>query len=83
MQGGGTNPDAGQYVKPFEKIQRRKIYVSEKQAEMLKEMGITDAGDYQYDVQMNFNNGKDPAFNHQNMIAKGVPQKKIGVRHKK
>ena len=32
---------------------------------------------------MNFNNGKDPAFNHQNMITKGVPQKKIGARHKK
>ena len=83
MQGGGTNPDAGQYVKPFEKVQRRKIYVTEKQAEMLKEMGTTDAGDYQYDVPFNFNNGNDPAYDHKNMFAKGFPNKKRGVRKKK
>ena len=82
MQGGGTNPDAGQYVKPFGKIQRRKIYVTEKQAEMLKEMGTTDAGNYQYDVPLNFNNGNDPAYDHKNMFAKGFPNKKRGVRKK-
>ena len=26
MQGGGTNPEAGQYTVPFGKVQRRKIY---------------------------------------------------------
>lgn len=82
MQGGGTNPDSGQYVKPFGKIQRRKIYVTEKQSEMLKEMGTVDAGNYQYDVPLNFNNGNDPAFDHENMMAKSFPNKKKGIRKK-
>ena len=50
---------------------------------MLKETTTTNVGDYQYDVPLNFNNGKDPAYNHKNMIAKGVPNKKIGVREKR
>lgn len=76
MQGGGSNPEAGQYVSPFGKVQRKKIYVTEEQAEMLKEMGTTDAGNYQYDVPLKFNGGNDPTYNHQNMMAKGFPGKK-------
>lgn len=76
MQGGGSNPEAGQYVSPFGKVQRKKIYVTEEQAEMLKEMGTTDAGNYQYDVPLEFNGGNDPTYNHQNMMAKGFPGKK-------
>lgn len=76
MQGGGSNPEAGQYVSPFGKVQRKKIYVTEEQAEMLKEMGTTDAGNYQYDVPLEFNGGNDPTYNHQNMMAKSFPGKK-------
>ena len=83
MQGGGLNPDAGQYTKPFSKVQRRKIYITNEQAEMLKEMTTHDAGDYQYDVPFKFNDGKDPAYDHKNMISKGIPNKKKGVRRKK
>ena len=38
MQGGGLNPDAGQYTKPLGKIQRRKIYITNEQYDMLKEI---------------------------------------------
>ena len=76
MQGGGSSPEDGQFVQPFGKVQRRKIYVTEEQAEILKEMGTSDAGNYQYDVPMNFNGGNDPAYDHQNMMAKGFPGKK-------
>lgn len=76
MQGGGSNPEAGQFIQPFSKVQRRKIYVTEEQAEMLKEMGATDAGNYQYDVPMKFNGGNDPAYDHTNMMAKSFPGKK-------
>lgn len=82
MQGGGLNPDAGQYTKPFSKVQRRKIYVTNEQYDILKEIATHDAGDYQYDVPFKFNNGNDPAYNHKNMIAGGVPTKKKGVRKK-
>jgi hypothetical protein len=83
MQGGGTNPDAGQFVTPIGKVQRRRIYVTNEQLDIIKETATSDAGDYQYDVPLNFNNGKDPAYNHTNMIAKGIPNKKIGIRQKK
>lgn len=82
MQGGGSNPDAGQFLQPIGKVQRRKIYVTKEQAEMLKEMSSQDAGDYQYDVPLNFNNGNDPAYDHKNMISAGIPNKKKGVRRK-
>lgn len=83
MQGGGLNPDAGQYTKPFGKLQKRKIYITNEQAEMLREMTTHDAGNYQYDVPFNFNNGNDPTYDHKNMILKGVPNKKKGVRRKR
>lgn len=83
MQGGGTNPDAGQFITPIGKVQRRRIYITNEQLDIIKETATSDAGDYQYDVPLNFNNGKDPAYNHTNMIAKGVPNKKIGIRQKK
>ena len=93
MQAGGTNPDAGQYVKPlFGKPLRRKIgenktktiFVTEEQYKMLQEVTTSDAGDYQYTVPLNFNGGKDEAYNHDNMIANGIPNnnKKKGVRKK-
>lgn len=87
MQGGGTNPDAGQFIQPLQTkngttVQRRRIYVTTEQINMLKETSTGDVGNYQYDVPLNFNNGNDPAFNHENMIAKGVPNKKIGIRKK-
>lgn len=86
---GGSNPDAGQFITPLKNgeknfpVQRRRIYVTNEQINMLKETSTNDTGDYQYDVPLNFNNGKDPAYNHKNMIAKGVPGKKIGIREKK
>lgn len=93
MQGGGLNPDEGQYVQPFGKVQRRKmggkteindsvkrrkIYVTEEQAKILQEMGTQDAGDYQYDVPFKFNGGNDPAYDHKNIMAKSFPRKKKG-----
>jgi hypothetical protein len=84
LQGGGENPDAGTFVTPLtSKVQRRRIYVTNEQLEMLKETSTTDAGDYQYDVPLNFNCGNDPTYNHENMIKKGIPDKKIGIRRKK
>ena len=37
MQGGGLNPDSGQYATPIGSVQRRKIYITKEQSEMLKE----------------------------------------------
>jgi hypothetical protein len=77
--GGATSADAsGQVIGklPGEKVQRRTIYVTNEQADLLKETDTQSAGDYEYDVAFNFNNGNDPTFNHQNMIAGGVPKKK-------
>ena len=82
MQGGGSNPDAGQFIQPLGKVQRRKIYVTQEQVDMLKETATQDAGNYQYDVPLNFNGGNDPAYNHSDMIASGIPKKK-GARRKK
>ena len=80
-EGGGSNPDAGQFIQPIGKVQRRKIYVTNEQYKMLKEMGTVDAGNYQYDVPFG-SDKNDPAFDHKNMIEKGVPHKKKGVRLK-
>lgn len=82
MQGGGLNPEAGQYTAPIGKVQRRKIYVTKEQYEMLKETSTQDTGDYQYDVPFKFNNGNDPAYDHKNMMEKSFPQKKKGIRSK-
>lgn len=60
----------------------RNVYITKEQAQMLKEMGTTDAGDYQYTVPLNFNGGNDPAYDHNNMFAKGMPNKKKGIRRK-
>ena len=81
MGGGGSNPDAGTYVKPLGQVQRRKIYITNEQSEILKEMSTQDVGNYQYDVPFKFNNGNDPAYNHKNMIKQGIPKKK-GARKK-
>lgn len=86
MQAGGMNPDAGQYTQPLGKVQRRKIYVTQEQSDFLKEMTTHDAGNYQYDVPLNFNNGNDPSYNHKNIITPNFEnfskKKKLGVRKK-
>jgi predicted transcriptional regulator len=82
MQGGGSNPDAGQFLQPIGKVQRRKIYLTQEQADMLKETATQDAGNYQYDVPLNFNNGNDPTYNHKDIIASSIPKKKKVVRRK-
>lgn len=82
MQGGGINPDAGQYTTPLGKVQRRKIYITNEQSKMLKETNTQNAGNYQYDVPMNFNNGKDPAYDHENIMLKSFQGKKKGIRKK-
>ena len=81
MQGGGSNPDAGQFIQPLGKVRRRKIYITQEQVDMLKETTTQDSGNYQYDVPLKFNGGNDPAYNHKNMISGGIPKKK-GVRRK-
>ena len=81
FEDGGATPDAGQFIQPIGKVQRRKIYVTNEQYKMLKEMGTVDAGNYQYDVPFG-SDKNDPAFDHKNMIEKGVPHKKKGVRLK-
>lgn len=82
MQGGGSNPESGQFIQPLGKVQRRKIYLTQEQADMLKETTTQDTGNYQYDVPLKFNGGNDPTYNHQNMISSGIPKKKKGVRRK-
>lgn len=76
--GGATNASSsGQFVQPlFGKVQRRKIYITNEQLEMLKEADTQSVGDYQYDVPLKFNNGNDPTFNHNNIISSGIPKKK-------
>lgn len=83
VAGATSCSSSGQYTCPLGGVQRRKIYVTQEQSELLKEMGTQDAGNYQYDVSFKFNNGADPAYNHKNMIKQGIPQKKKGVRFKK
>lgn len=79
VSGGATSADAsGQVIGklPGEKVQRRTIYVTNKQADLLKETDTQNTGDYQYSVPFPLSNGNDPTLNHQNMIAGGVPKKK-------
>lgn len=82
MQGGGGNPDSGQYTAPLGKIQRRKIYLTQEQSDFLKEATTQDVGNYQYDVPLSLNDKNDPSLNHKNMIANGIPNKKKGIRKK-
>lgn len=82
LGGGGSNPEAGTYTTPLGKVQRRTIYVTEKQMKTLQETATSDAGDYQYDVPFKFNGGNDPTYDHKNMMAKSFPKKKIGIRKK-
>lgn len=79
LQDGGNNFNAGGYVNKMGTV-RRKIYVTEEQAKILKEMGAGDAGNYQYDVPMKFNGGNDPAYDHKNMMAKSSPKKNKKVK---
>ena len=83
MQGGSgsTNPDAGTYINPIG-VQRRKIYITDEQSKILKETGLGDIGNYQYDVPLKINNGNDASYNHKNIIDSGIPKKKKGVRSK-
>lgn len=82
MQCGGSNPDSGQYVSPLGKVQRRKIYVTNEQAKMLNEIGLSDVNNYQYDTPFNLKDKNDPSYNHKNIFANGFKNKKRGVRNK-
>lgn len=62
---------------------QRNIYITSEQAQILKEMGTADAGDYEYTVPINFNGGNDPAYDHSNIFAKAMPNKRKGVRRKR
>lgn len=77
MQGGGMNPDAGQYTKPMG-MQRRKIYITNKQSDFIKETTTSTIGNYQYDKPLCFNNNNDITYNHKNIIS----NKKKGIRRK-
>lgn len=68
--GGGMPDDVdGNYEKKLEKTgMQKKIFVNEQQFKMLMEMGAADAGNYQYDVPLEFNGGNDPAYDHSNII---------------
>ena len=76
-----TNNNVG-FVQPLTKkngektdVMRRKIYVTNEQINFLKETDTQNTGDYQYTVPFPCNSN-DPSFNHQNMIANGIPNKK-------
>lgn len=83
MQGGGSNPEAGQFLQPIGKVQRRKIYVTNEQANALKEATTLSPGKAEYAVPFSFNNGNDPTYNHKDIITSGIPKKKMGARRKK
>jgi hypothetical protein len=70
VMGGGMPGDVdGNYEKKLEKTgMQKKIFVNEQQFRMLMEMGTADAGNYQYDVPLEFNGGNDPAYDHSNII---------------
>lgn len=81
--GGATSADnSGQFSQSLGQIQRRKIHITKEQYDMLKETDSSNVGDYQYDVSFSFNKGKDPSYDHKNMIENGIPKKKKGIRNK-
>lgn len=71
MQGGGSNPDSGQYVQPVSKdvIKRKTIYITEEQERYLNEEAELDTmfGDFGYDAPAF---GDDETLDHKNIMAK-------------
>lgn len=87
MQGGGDNPDAGQYVKPLGKPVKRTIYMREDQVRHLKKVMDEGAdtgsvGDYTYtapafsDAETRNHKG---IFKDKNLMAGGVFNSKINI----
>lgn len=73
-EGGATSADAsGQFVQPLfgKPIRRKTVYISQKQADELKEEVVMDTaiGDFGYDAPP-FKKKKDPTYNHKNMMKK-------------
>ena len=75
MQGGGSNPSAGQYEQPlFGKPLRRTIYVTQEQYDKLEELKEavemdTSFGDFGYDAPA-FAKNNDTTLDHKNIMAK-------------
>lgn len=72
--GGATSADAsGQFTQPLfgKPIRRKTVYISQKQADELKEEVVMDTaiGDFGYDVPP-FKKKKDPTYNHKDMMKK-------------
>ena len=72
--GGATSADAsGQFTQPLfgKPIKRKTVYISQKQADELKEEIVMDTviGDFGYDAPP-FKKKKDPTYNHKNMMKK-------------
>lgn len=71
MQGGGSNPDAGQYVTPLfgKPMKRKTLYINEDQARYIQEdyQLDEDYGDFAYDVPFP---GDKETNDHQNMMKK-------------
>ena len=94
MQGGGDNPDAGQFVAPLTKKPiTRTILMNEDQLSYLKEMLAEDApavmntpaGDFGYDAPGVDVKKDDPTLNHKNILVDDnlkENKKKIGARRK-
>ncbi len=94
MQGGGNNPDAGQFVAPLtEKPITRTVLMNEEQFEYVKKMLAEDApavmntpaGDFGFDAPGLETKGDDPSLDDQNILKdKNLSEnkKKIGARRK-
>lgn len=73
--GGATSADAsGQFVQPLfgKPIRRKTVYISQKQADELKEEVVMDTqvGDFGYDAPPFKKKKKDPAYDHKDMMKK-------------
>lgn len=71
MQGGGDNPDEGEYVAPMGKPIKRTIYMTEAQVEYLKQnVDEATAGDIGQGYTVPFGvKGSDETMNHQNICS--------------
>ena len=86
MQGGGGNPNAGQFEQPIfgKPLRRKTLYVTQEQydkLQSLKEEAVmnTPAGDFGYDAPAFAKKG-DPTLDHKNMMKKSF--RGYGKKHK-
>lgn len=86
MQGGGGNPNAGQFEQPLfgKPLRRKTLYVTQEQYDKLqnlKEEAVmnTAVGDFGYDAPAFAEKG-DPTLDHKNMMKKSF--KGYGKKHK-